>query len=199
MTILTASESGCCGPGENGRYAIPSALLSDVQWDQLREAGVIHVPVDEDCVRSARIVGLIAGSKEAIWEALNDPEANLKIFKELVSNETYLERENELGIRETVSTFGIKTTYHAIRTLDREAGVMSWRLDKSKENDIADTSGAWVIEPHEGKCLVLYCTYVDAGGDLKNWVLERGGRGKAREAMENLKDWVEARPDSRNP
>ena len=54
--------------------------------------------------------------------------------------------------------------------IDRANGVITWKLDDSKENEIRATTGFWAVKPHKDGCLVYYSVALDTGHAVPGWL-----------------------------
>lgn len=118
-----------------------------------------------------RVITIINRSKQDIWQLLIQDEEHVNYQPHLVAVERYQSQDGQAGIKETVRVAFKTFIYHIIETLDEEAGVLSWRLDKSKENSILDTEGSWVVRPHgDGRCIVMYTLTVESGTSFPKFI-----------------------------
>ena len=118
-----------------------------------------------------RVLATINRPKDDIWQLLINDEEHLKFQPHLVSVERYETQEGDAGIKQTVRVAFKSFTYHFIEKHDKEGGVLTWRLDKSKENSIRDTEGSWVVRPHgDGRCIVMYTLAVDSGTSFPKFI-----------------------------
>ena len=115
---------------------------------------------------NGRVMVLVGKPYQEVWKHLRDHDKWPEFMPHLVKIETYYEKGNEAGVHETLSILLNKVRYYVIHTntYDEKAGTLAWRLDKSKKNDIKDTSGSWTIKPYgKDRCLIDYSVTVDSG------------------------------------
>lgn len=118
-----------------------------------------------------RVLAIINRSKDDIWQLLINDEEHVNYQPRLVSVERYETNEGDAGIKQTVRVAFKSFTYHFIEKHDKEGGVLTWRLDKTKENSIRDTEGSWVVRPHgDGRCIVMYTLSVDSGTSFPKFI-----------------------------
>lgn len=122
---------------------------------------------------------LIEKPPGAIWKHLIANDRYCEFIPHAASAVKYSENGNEVGWKETVKVVLGKISYHIIQTRDEAAHVLSWRLDKSKENGIHDTRGSWTLIPHgENKTILVYASRIDSGMSVprfvENFFLNRG-------------------------
>jgi len=111
-----------------------------------------------------RVMALVNRPFDIVWEHLCRFEDHPQFMPRLVDIEMYPVDEHTRGMKETVSLPFMKVCYHVLQTPDKEAGTVAWRLDRTKENDINDTSGCWMLKPHgDDQCIVMYSGVADSG------------------------------------
>lgn len=153
---------------------------------------------DDDGVSRAfgRVVAIINRSKEDIWQLLVHDEEHVNFQPHLVSVERYTPGEGDVGLKQTVRVAFKTFVYHIIEDHDEAAGVIAWRLDKSKENSIADTVGSWVVRPHgEGRCIVMYTISVDSGMAFPKFIENILFNRDLPDIVKSMKEYLEARKD----
>ena len=118
-----------------------------------------------------RAMVLINKPPAEVWKYLTDHEAYPEYMPRLISIEKYTVPQasglhNEIGLRETVKIPFSKVQYFVIHTMDKDAFVVAWRLDATKQNDIKDTAGTWALRPYgpgNAKTIAVYSLTVDSG------------------------------------
>jgi hypothetical protein len=82
-----------------------------------------------------------------------------------------------------------------ISTLDPEQGSVTWVLDHSAQNDIADTTGSWAVVPLKDgtETLVRYRTWVDSGRSVPRLAEEFLTRRSLPKIVEGLRAEVQRR------
>jgi ribosome-associated toxin RatA of RatAB toxin-antitoxin module len=99
-----------------------------------------------------------------VWDQMIRYEQHPEFLPHLVSNVKYSEQGGEVGLEKKVRVMLKTITYHTLNTRDRDKGVIAWRLDKTKTNDIKDTHGNWTFRAHgETACIVVITTMVESG------------------------------------
>lgn len=107
---------------------------------------------------------LIERPVKDVWNVLIDFSAYPQFMPRVVSTKEYFHEGNSYGIDYTIKVMVKKIRYHILRTRKADEGILTYRIDKSKKNDIADTHGFWVLRPHgENRCILVYSVVVDSG------------------------------------
>lgn len=101
---------------------------------------------------------------DAVWAVMLDYQKFDEFMPRLTKMEILERTRDTAKVTETVRA-GLRTvTYTLDLKFDHARRRVSWALDKSRKNDIADTSGAWEFVPWgRGTTLVRYTTSVDSG------------------------------------
>ena len=142
-----------------------------------------------------RVLAVIDRPKDEVWQALVNDEDRPAYAPHLVSVERYYEKENEVGIKETVRLLLRTYRYHCIQTRDKEAGSIVWRLDTTKENSIKDTTGSWFIRPYrDTKTVVMYTISVDSGLFFPKVAENILFNHDLPNIVESLKKYLESKP-----
>jgi len=184
-TLFTILSLALCSPGP--RTEIPAGLRDFLNADAMAkiEAGKVvqqrtgFKDAEGRTCAQGRGAVLIKKPSQAIWKHLIANDRYCEFIPHTVSAIKYSENGNEVGWKETVKVVLGKISYHIIQTRDEKAGVLSWRLDKSKENGIHDTQGSWTLIPHgENETILVYSSRIDSGMSVprfvENFFLNRG-------------------------
>jgi hypothetical protein len=106
-----------------------------------------------------------------VWAHLLDYADYAKYLPRVKKVEKYLEEENRLGLKLTARIIVRTIVQHVINTVDAEQRMITWALDHSKENDIRDTRGAWILVPHgKEQTVIVYAIAIDMGWRLPKWL-----------------------------
>jgi len=109
-------------------------------------------------------IGLIDAPPENVWDTLRAVETHTEFFPRLRRVDQYLSEDNTIGLDCTLKVAWKKVDYHVLQTFNPDEWTMTWRLDESKENDIEDTFGAWILVPHnDNQTIVFYRFHADTG------------------------------------
>jgi uncharacterized membrane protein len=111
-----------------------------------------------------RVLAIINKPAPEAYAVLLQTEEHPKFMPRLLSIEKYYEEGNVKGIKETIKVVLSKVTYHILQEKNPDALTLAWKLDKTKPNDIKDTSGSWQFRARDEKsCYVLYSVSVESG------------------------------------
>lgn len=146
-------------------------VLTKEQWKQLEDGEVVLQKVESDGKQKGGglAVGIINAPAEKLFAALADFEEHVSYFPRMVSLDLYTpEQEGLIGIHPTIKVPIVgQVQYHVLFKLDEKAGTLLFGLDHSKQNDIADTLGAWVVRDlGKDRSLFVYSVYVDTGRNV---------------------------------
>jgi ribosome-associated toxin RatA of RatAB toxin-antitoxin module len=107
-------------------------------------------------------VGYFKANKDKIIDTILDYPQYPEFMPQVSAIEIIGSGDHQV-VKYTIKIFLFKITYHMKHTVDREAGVVRYMLDKTKENEIANSEGYWVIKPYKDGNLVYYFADVDTG------------------------------------
>lgn len=193
-SLVAMLASLCLAASVYGDTAPLGESLTAEEREVLANEDVVFRAYDHGggaCKNSQELLLVIDAPKDVVWKILSDSEKFVEFVPNLVSITPYETDEADTAEQQVTSTWGVKTTYHVLRDLDEEKGVIAWRIDGAKENDIEDTHGRWLIEAYDGKTLASYGVCLDAGGTVRNTVVSLGGKGKAKEFVTALRTRAE--------
>lgn len=112
----------------------------------------------------ARAMILVNRPFAEVWGQMVRDEEYAEFFPYFLGSERYFVSGNEVGMRDRAKVIVFTVQYHVIQTRDPDHGVIAWRLDHSRPNDIRDTTGSWVFRPHgDGRCIAVYSADIDSG------------------------------------
>ncbi len=140
------------------------------------------------------VVGLINKPMEDVWRVMLDIKSHPEYLPKVVKTEIYQEEKDGVtGIRETLKILYKTIRYHVLQHRDEAAHRLTWTLDKSKKNDIADTSGYWAFAPHgEKQCVAVYSVHVDSGLPVPQFVEDFLSRKDLPNVVRAVKDRAES-------
>jgi hypothetical protein len=170
------------------RLAAGEALVLDRRPDETGEE------LDARFVTTAR---LIEGSRETIWEVINDKD-HASEFLEGVLESKVLEREgNRLLVEQRTHVGGPKGDYRY--RLWHELTPMSRATFTYAGGELSDVIGAWWIfdGPVPGKCLVVYSLHIDAGFFAPQAIVKAGMKKTMPRTMASIAAEVARRNLSR--
>lgn len=139
-------------------------------------------------------LGLIGRPLDDVWKVLLDYKAHSEYLPRVIKTEIYQEeKDGETGICETLKVLWKEVEYHVLQRRDDAAHTLTWRLDTSRKNDIADTFGQWRLLAHgEGKCIAAYVLHVDTGMAVPQFVEDFLTRGDLPDVVEAVRKRAES-------
>ena len=112
----------------------------------------------------------IAAPPEKIWKVIMDYKGYPNWIDDLESTQVYGgDKATGYNVQFALSVFGIDVVYYIDHDFFPSKGFMTWQLDYSRESDIDDSTGYWLVYPatdHPGHTRLEYS--VDLR--LKGWV-----------------------------
>ena len=156
-------------------------LAGDVRLEEVQSA---------DGLPGLRASFAVRAEPERIWAALVDYERFTAIFPD-VERLQVLEQD-ERGARVEFWVHAVVTRFHYVldRRYERPGRRLSWTRSSG---DLDRIEGSWEIResPEPGVQLLVYESYVKAGGLLPSSWIRWGAMRKARQMALRLRAWVE--------
>jgi hypothetical protein len=107
---------------------------------------------------------LVNAPLDQTWKHLRAYEFHADFFPRLTQVKKYYEEGNRLGLECWLKVAWKTVHYHVLQTWDDQEHTMTWVLDTTKENDILETTGIWIVYPYDEKrTLIFYSMYADTG------------------------------------
>lgn len=147
----------------------PAPLMTEARLAEMAQGEILVLKQDtaskgKGTAGSGLAMTLIDAPVDAVWGYLVDFEKQPEYMPRIETAVAYSEDGNETGIKQTVKVAWKTVIYHILETRDKENYILRWRLDHSKENDIAETVGSWQLVPYqETKTVAIYSLNVDSG------------------------------------
>lgn len=108
---------------------------------------------------------------DAVWQVIKDFEKLPEFIPRMISSEKYYEKDGVVGIRQALKILWKKVNYNVLQREDVENHTLTFELDKSQQNDIAETRGQWILRPYgEDKCLAVYTLALDTGMPVPRFI-----------------------------
>lgn len=174
------------------------ATLTDEVKKKLdkREAVVCKNKIEdkgEKVVSNSAALIVINAPVEKVWPYFTDFEKFPEYIPRMVSSEKYTEKDGKIGIKQMLKVMWKKVTYHVLQLNDEAHHTMTFELDKSQQNDVAETQGQWVLRPYgEGKTLAVYSLALDTGMAVPRFIQTMLLNNDLPATMEAMRDRVES-------
>lgn len=151
---------------------------------------------------SARAIVDVHAPPEVIWDTVLDFPARAKdswmidavsIYKEDWKGSTLTR-----GARWELSVMGVKIVYHTLYTGDRKLGFVDWKLDASKNNDLAGGSGnysVYALDQSPGESRLVYTFEAAATRSIGKGLRRRLTKSNVTKMMTQLRDTAEAKAE----
>ncbi len=111
----------------------------------------------------------VNATPEKIWAIIQDYTSYPNWIDNLNSTSIYNRAGNHVFVEFKLKVIGMSVDYFIDHTVQTDQGYMTWELDYSRESDIDDSTGYWLVYPAPEKPGVTRVEYtVDLR--LKGWV-----------------------------
>lgn len=122
-------------------------------------------------ISNAAAMVIVNKPLEQVWPYLVDFEKFPEFIPRITSSEKYAEKDGLIGIKQSVKVLWKKINYCVLQKNDETNHTMTFSLDKSQKNDIAETNGQWILRTYgEGKTLVVYTLALDTGMPVPRFI-----------------------------
>jgi ribosome-associated toxin RatA of RatAB toxin-antitoxin module len=131
----------------------------------------------------------VSATPDQVWKVITSFENYPSYIDELSKVETYATKGNDLYVDFTISSWGFEVQYYIKHDYQPSKGYMTWTLDYSRESDLDDSTGYWLVYPSP---LDPSKTRVEYSVDLriKGWVPGFVQTMLAETGVENATKWV---------
>ena len=131
----------------------------------------------------------VSATPDQVWKVITSFENYPSYIDELSKVETYAKKGNDLFVDFTISSWGFEVQYYIKHDYQPNKGYMTWTLDYSRESDLDDSTGYWLVYPSP---LDPSKTRVEYSVDLriKGWVPGFIQTMLAETGVENATKWV---------
>ncbi len=168
----------------------PSALTAD-EVAELEAGKAVRKQVKYDDGGRGVSVMDVAGTPEQVWAVIDDFSSYPEWIDQLRECEVYGRSGTEVLVRFKLRVFGRDVEYFIDHERRPDLGWVTWQLDYSRESDIDDSTGYWLVYPspdQPGKTRVEYT--VDLR--LKGWIPGVVEDMLANKGLDRATSWVKA-------
>jgi ribosome-associated toxin RatA of RatAB toxin-antitoxin module len=173
---------------------------SKADWKDLALGHVVTTKADMAATdggikTSVQTSAIIPRTPAQVWSVLVDFDSRPEFTPGLKESHTRKVEGERVWLDERVRVWWINVRYHIIDTLEPDRGVISWVLDKSRDNDIKDSFGSWQLVPLPPgpQTLVRYRAHIDTGQPVPGFIETFLVKRSLPTLVRNLRDEVERR------
>lgn len=152
-----------------GAGAFATSGLTARELTKIEKGGVVLKAKDHpagDGTSGARIKAycVINRPPDAVWAIMLNYQKFAEFMPRLEKIEVLKKTQGTMKVTETVHVPLGVIVYTIDLIFTPAQRTVSWTLDKSRQHDIADTSGTWEFLPYsQGRTMLRYTTTVDSG------------------------------------
>ena len=166
---------GLCFGANAGALDIDAALTPEVKAKLDKgEAVILKNKVSDSgkkVISNSAAMIVVDKPISEVWTVVADYTRLPEFIPRLISSEKYSEADGKIGIKQSIKVLWRKIHYHVIQTEDTTNHILSFDLDKTQKNDIAETNGRWELRAYgEGKCLAVYTLALDTGMPVPRFI-----------------------------
>lgn len=131
----------------------------------------------------------IQATPEAIWNRIRAFREYPGMVNYVEQCEPYLEDGHDLRVRFVLSVVGFRYEYYILHDFRPDQGYMTWTLDYSRESDLDDSVGYWVVEEVQERP-GFSRLYYSIDMRTRGWMPGFLRRMIARQGLEDATAWV---------
>jgi len=120
--------------------------LTPAEEADLADGDVVQRQTQGDEGGSGVAVQYVFAPIDTVWDTILDYDRYPDRVKNVASCTVYRQEGNDLYVDMQNSVFGIKFGLYTVNHIHRDQGYMSWELDYSRNSDIGDMIGYWLLE-----------------------------------------------------
>ncbi len=138
----------------------------------------------------------VSASEQDVWNVITSFKSYTSYIDELAKCERYGTKGNEILVDFVISSWGFDVQYYVKHDYQPTKGYMTWTLDYTRESDLDDSTGYWLVYPSP---LDPNKTRVEYSVDLriKGWVPGFIQTMLAETGVENATKWVKREAEKR--
>ncbi len=163
---------GCRADAEQIRNS-----YSEPEWQALMQGKVVTSKREGSRSRggvqsSFEASAIIPYPPAQVWSVVTDFESRPKFVPGAKAVRILRSEGNRLWVEQHLRILLVHVRFVVISTVEPELGSVTWILDRTADNDIADTTGSWTVLPlRDGlETLVRYRTRIDSGRSVPRFV-----------------------------
>lgn len=205
MSLVCVATVFLLSTASFGAGAFAPSGLTARELTRIEKGGVVLKANDHpagDGTSSARIKAycVINRPPDAVWAIMLNYQKFPEFMPRLEKVEVLEKTQGTMKVTETVHV-PLGVINYTIDLIFRPAQrTVSWTLDKSRQHDIADTSGTWEFLPYsQGRTMLRYSTTVDSGMFVPRFLEDAMIKQDLSNALLSLKRRVESNGTWKKP
>jgi ribosome-associated toxin RatA of RatAB toxin-antitoxin module len=134
--------------------------------------------------------------EETVWAVITDFDMYPKWIDQLESCEVYEKKGDKIFANFVISTMMIEVGYYIEHTYSPGKGHLTWTLDYSRESDLDDSTGYWLVYPspdNPGKTRVEYSVDLRVKGWIPSFIEDM----LADQGLEDATTWMKRESEKR--
>lgn len=183
-----------------GQHRVPVSGPVSVELEEGEVNIDTSLPTTLENGLAARAIVDIHATPEVIWDTVLDFPTRAKDSWMINAVSIYKDKWKgsslTRGARWELSVMGVEIVYHTLYTGDRKRGFVDWKLDASKNNDLAGGSGnysVYALEDRPGYSRLVYTFEAAATRSMGKGLRRRMTKTNVTKMMKQLRDTAEAK------
>lgn len=195
-----AADAGAAHPhqGKAKKFSNPTAsTLTADETAKLLAGGAVRKQVKyADAGGRGISIMDVAATPDQIWAVILDFGSYPKWIDQLNSCKVLSKSGQHIFVDFQLKVLGMGVQYWIDHTYNKEKGTLTWQLDYSKQSDLDDSTGYWLVYPapdHPGFTRVEYTVDIRVSG----WVPSAIEDMLAKKGLEQATGWVKKQAEAR--
>lgn len=195
-----AADAGAAHPhqGKAKKFSNPTAsTLTADETAKLLAGGAVRKQVKyADAGGRGISIMDVAATPDQIWAVILDFGSYPKWIDQLNSCKVLSKSGQHIFVEFQLKVLGMGVQYWIDHTYNKEKGTLTWQLDYSKQSDLDDSTGYWLVYPapdHPGFTRVEYTVDIRVSG----WVPSAIEDMLAKKGLEQATGWVKKQAEAR--
>jgi len=137
----------------------------------------------------------VQGTPDDVWNVILDFDSYPNWIDQLSSCQTYQRTGDQIYVHFLIKTMGISVEYFIKHTHNASAGHLTWTLDYSRESDLDDSTGYWLVYPtpnRDGYTRVEYTVDLRVKGWVPGFIEDM----LANRGLDDATNWVRKQVES---
>ena len=183
--------------GISTKFTTPQkATLSATEAQQLSSGKPVFKQVQAGNGGRGIAIFDVQANEQTVWSVISSLEKYPSWIDEIAKCDIYKKEGNDIYADFVISTWGVEVQYYIKHNYAPTKGYLTWELDYSRESDLDDSTGYWLVYPSP---IDPSKTRVEYSVDLriKGWVPSFIQTMLAESGVEDATKWVKREAEKR--
>jgi hypothetical protein len=199
LTVANAADPNKAHPhkGISTKFNNPSkTTLSDSDKQTLASGKPVLKQVKEGNGGRGIAVFDVQANEQIVWDVITSYSSYPKWIDEISQAKTYVNNGTNIYVDFIISSYGVDVQYYIKHLYRPDQGYLTWELDYSRQSDLDDSTGYWLVYPSP---IDSSKTRVEYSVDLRvqDWIPGFIQKMLAESGLEDASQWVKRESEKR--